>query len=75
MFGDYLQIRWLQLRVEGYLSVVGVRVDCVSGVVALRLNYLLVKCMPCIFNCCWNMEISGGDVCFRAKHLPKDSVD
>lgn len=48
MFSDCLQIRWLQLIVEGHLNTVGVKADCVSGVVALQLNYLLVKCMPCI---------------------------
>ena len=26
-------------------------------------------------NSIWNMEISGSDVCFRTKHLPKDSGD
>lgn len=48
----------------------------VPRVVALILHYLLVKCMPCILIVVVDMEISGGsDVCFRAKHLPKDSVD
>lgn len=48
---------------------------CVPLVVALKLNYLLVKCMPCILIVVGTWKISGGDVCFRAKHLPKDSVD
>lgn len=62
--------RTLKHRGEGVKGRV-----CVPLVVALRLKLSVSKMHAMHFNSCWNMEISGGDVCFRAKHLPKDSVD
>lgn len=55
----------------------GVGGKCVSGTSFTFVSTLTVSKMHAMHfnNSSWNMEISGSDVCFRTKHLPKDSGD